>query len=402
MKLEEFEAKKILESFQIPIPPYGGVVTGANEVSSALKRCGPAPWILKAQVQTGGRGKAGGIKKAKTLSEAKEIVSNLLGKKLITAQTGADGILVKKVLIEKGASIQKELYLSLTLDRKQGKMILIASACGGMEIEEIAQTSPGKIEKIEVSVTSGIETYQARELLLKLGLYDSNSKLVQERIKFIKKCVKAALSIDASLLEINPLALTENHQLIALDAKIVIDDNALFRHPEFKTLESSLGQSSAERQAKKAGISYISLKGNIGCMVNGAGLAMATMDIIKQHGGEPANFLDVGGGASVQQVTTAFKIILSDKNVKAILVNIFGGIMKCDVIAQGIVTAVEEIKLTIPIVVRLEGTRAEEGRKILAQSGLNITSTRSFKESAEKVVELATGTIVATPHPSLV
>ena len=312
------------------------------------------------------------------------------------------GILVKKVLIEKGVAIQKELYLSLTLDRKQGKMILIASSCGGMEIEEIAQTSPGKIEKMEVSVPSGIETYQARELLLKLGLYDSNSKLVQERIKFIKKCVKTALSIDASLLEINPLALTENHQLIALDAKIVIDDNALFRHPEFKTMESSLGQSSAERQAKKAGISYISLKGNIGCMVNGAGLAMATMDIIKQHGGEPANFLDVGGGASVQQVTTAFKIILSDKNVKAILVNIFGGIMKCDVIAQGIVTAVEEIKLTIPIVVRLEGTRAEEGRKILAQSGLNITSTRSFKESAEKVVELATGTIAVTPSPSLV
>lgn len=389
MKLEEIQAKKILTDFNIPVPPNGGSVSELSELSRALKKAGPPPWIVKAQVQTGGRGKAGGIRIAKNSAQAKKIVSELLGMKLVTAQTGPEGVIVKKVLIEKSLKIKRELYFSVTLDRQTGHPVLIASAQGGMEIETLAESAPEKIFTMQLHSPDGLETHQARELLFNLGLYDSDSGQIQKRIRFFQNCVKTFMSCDASLLEINPLALTAKAELVCLDAKMVMDDSALFRHPEFKEFEKAAGQSPAERKAKKAGISYIPLNGEIGCMVNGAGLAMATMDLIKQQGGEPANFLDVGGGANVQQVTTAFKIILSDKRVKAILVNIFGGIMQCDVIAEGIISAVKEIKLSVPLVVRLQGNRVEQGRKMLAESGLNIVNANELAEAAKKVVALA-------------
>ncbi len=393
MKLEEFQAKELLARYQIPVPPNGGVLTQGEDISNALRRCGPAPWVIKAQVQTGGRGKAGGILLVKTPAQAREAVQSLLGKKLVTAQTGAEGILVRRVLVEKTVEIKRELYTSIAIDRKKGMPILIAIAKGGVEVEELAQSSPESIAKLEIDPMSGLETYQARSLLFTLGLYSTDSKLNQERIQFFKNCAQAFLNLDCSLLEINPLAVTSEDQLIALDAKIILDDNALFRHPELKIMES--GGSALEQQAKRAGISYIALKGNIGCLVNGAGLAMATMDLIKQCGGDPANFLDVGGGANLAQVTKAFKIILSDKNVKTILVNIFGGIMKCDLVAEGIIAAVKEVNLTVPLVVRLEGNRAEEGLRLLTQSRLNIVSIKELKDAAQKAVELACG--VPTP-----
>ncbi|MBI2915852.1 MAG: ADP-forming succinate--CoA ligase subunit beta [Elusimicrobia bacterium] len=397
MKLEEFQAKNFLERFRIPAPENGGVVASVEELTAALKKCGEPPWVLKAQVQTGGRGKAGGILVAQNPSQAKEKILELLGKKFVTAQTGPDGILVKRVLIEKTVEIERELYLSVTIDRKRSKIALIASAQGGMEIEHLAATSPEKIAKFEIQALSGLEPYQARALLFQLGLFDQDPKIVQERVAFFKNCVQAFVSLDASLLEINPLAVTKEGKLIALDAKIVLDDNALYRHPEFKDLEFSVPLSPAEEEAKKAGISYISLSGNIGCMVNGAGLAMATMDILKQYGGDPANFLDVGGGANVEQVTAAFRILLTDKKVRALLVNIFGGIMRCDVIAEGIVAAVKETKLVIPLVVRLEGNRSEEGLKILSDSHLNIVSIKGLAEAAQKTIELSQKNKSAVP-----
>lgn len=389
MKLEEYQAKQILQNFKLPVPGNGGVITKPAQLPGALKKAGAGPWVIKAQAQIGGRGKAGGIRTASTPAQAKKIVSEMLGMKLVTAQTGPDGIMVKKLLVEKAVKIKRELYFSITLDRKRNKPVLIASSQGGMDIEELAQHSPDKIEMMEINLLTGLERYQCRELLFKLDLYSPDTKQTSARIQFFRNCVKAFLDSDASLLEINPLAVTAKDELLCLDAKIIIDDNAVFRHPELETFEDSSIRNSAELRARKAGISYIPLQGNIGCMVNGAGLAMATMDIIKQCGGEPANFLDVGGGANVDQVTTAFKIIMSDKNVKAILVNIFGGIMRCDVIAQGIVAAAKDVKLSVPLVVRLEGNKVDEGRSILSGSGLNISSINEFQNAAEKVVELS-------------
>ncbi len=389
MKLEEFQAKELLARYHITVPPNGGTMTQVEELSNALRKCGSAPWVIKAQVQTGGRGKAGGILLVKTSAQAKEAVQSLLGKKLVTAQTGAEGILVRRVLVEKTVEIKRELYTSIAIDRKKGRPLLIAIAKGGVEVEELAQSSPESIVKIEIDPFTGLEAYEARSLLFALGLYSTDSKINQDRIQFFKNCVTAFLNLDASLLEINPLAVTTEDQLIALDAKIILDDNGLFRHPDLKIAEA--GGTVLEQQAKRAGISYIALKGNIGCLVNGAGLAMATMDLIKQCGGDPANFLDVGGGANLAQVTKAFKIILSDKNVKTILVNIFGGIMKCDLVAEGIIAAVKEVNLNVPLVVRLEGNRSEEGLRLLSHSRLNITSIKDLKEAAQKAVELASG-----------
>lgn len=389
MKLEEFQAKKILESFEIPVPSNGGIVSKTGEAAVALKKAGAAPWIIKAQVQTGGRGKAGGIRIAKSAAAAKKLIAEMLGMKLVTAQTGPDGLIVKRLFIEKPAKIKRELYFSVLLDRKLGGVTLIASSQGGMEIETLAETAPEKIVTMPVNALLGLESYKARELLFKLDLFGPDSKQNAKRIRFFQNCVKAFLACDASLLEINPLALTQKEDLICLDAKMVIDDSALFRHPDFAEFENPSELSPGERQAKKAGISYISLNGTIGCMVNGAGLAMATMDIIKQQGGEPANFLDVGGGANVEQVTTAFKIILSDKRVKTIFVNIFGGIMRCDVIAEGIIAAVKQTKLSVPLVVRLQGNKVEEGRKMLSESGLNIVAIHDLSQAAAKAVELA-------------
>jgi len=389
MNLLEVYAKKVLADHGIPVPPRSGAVESLKELPSALKKAGKAPWAIKAQVQTGGRGKAGGIKTAANPAQAKKIVSEILGMKLVTAQTGPEGIKVKKIMVEKSMKFSRELYFSITLDRKNGCPVIIASAQGGMDIETLAKESPDKIGRISISAINGLEPFQGRELLFKLGLYSTDFKQVRSRIQFFQKCVKAFLSIDASLLEINPLAVTPAGELICLDAKITLDDSASYRHPEFKEFEDPADSNPAERRAKKADIAYIQLKGTIGCMVNGAGLAMATMDIIKQHGGEPANFLDVGGGANVEQVTTAFEILLSDKKVNAIFVNIFGGIMRCDVIAEGIVTAVKKIKLSVPLVVRLEGNKLEEGRKILSSSNLNIISINELSQAAKKIVEVS-------------
>lgn len=389
MKLEEIQAKTILEKFGIPIPANGGTILSLREIPRAIKKAGSPPWMVKAQVQTGGRGKAGGIRLAKNLPQLQKIVEEMIGMKLVTHQTGPEGIVVKKVLIEKPLKIKRELYFSVTLNRQMGSPVIIASAEGGMEIETLAKSSPEKIEMVKIHSVRGLKDYQARELLFKLGLYDSDRKRTQKRVQFFKNAVRAFLNCDASLLEINPLALSSKGELICLDAKIVVDDNALFRHPELQEFETLSDLTPPERKARKAGISYIPLNGQIGCMVNGAGLAMSTMDLIKHHGGEPANFLDVGGGANVEQVTTAFKLILSDKKVQAILVNIFGGIMKCDTIAEGIISAVKNTKLSVPLVVRLQGNRVEEGHKILKASGLNIVGINELSEAAKKVVELS-------------
>ncbi|OGR89416.1 MAG: hypothetical protein A3A86_06210, partial [Elusimicrobia bacterium RIFCSPLOWO2_01_FULL_60_11] len=311
MKLLEIQAKKLLKIHSIPVPPNGGSVKKLPELAAALKRCGAAPWVLKAQVQTGGRGKAGGIKTAKNPAEAKMIVQEMLGMKLVTAQTGPSGMVVKELMVEKPAKISKELYLSVVLDRKTARAVLIASRQGGMDIEQVAETDPKAILRFPIE-GERLEDFQARDLLFRLGLVDPDPKISKERGAFFKNTVKAFFALDAQMLEINPLAVTDKGELLALDAKVTIDDNALFRHPELEEFDPLASLTPAEREARKAGISYISLSGKIGCMVNGAGLAMATMDILKLHGGEPANFLDVGGSANVEQVAAAFKIILSD------------------------------------------------------------------------------------------
>ena len=388
MKLEEYQAKELLQRFDLPVPANGGAIEQENQLSAALQKAGEAPWVVKAQVQTGGRGKAGGIKVAQNAQEAADAAKKILGMKLVTAQTGPDGLTVHRVFIERASSVVKELYVSILIDRKKNGPVLIAAAEGGMDIEELAEKSPEKILKIPVALT-GLEKFQCREILFHLGLFTVDNKVNAERAQFFVNLAKAFLQSDCSLLEINPLAITKEDKLICLDAKMILDDNALFRHPEVKNFDDASLKNEAERKAKETGISYIPLEGNIGCMVNGAGLAMATMDIIKQNGGDPANFLDVGGGATVEQVTTAFKIILSDTNVRAIFVNIFGGIMRCDVIAEGIVQAVKDIGLKIPLVVRLEGNKVEEGRAILAESKLNIETIADFAKAAAQVVQLA-------------
>ncbi len=385
MNIHEYQAKEILKKYGVPVP-VGFLATTPDEAYEAAKRLNSSVCVVKAQVHAGGRGKAGGIKVCKSPEEVRGVAAEMLGMRLITHQTGKEGKIVNKIYVEAGCNIDKELYLGVVVDRTTGRVCIMASTEGGMEIEEVAAKTPEKILKEFVDPLTGIMPFQARKIAYGLGLKD---KVAQTMTKFIISLVKCFEDCDCSLAEINPLVATKEGEVLALDCKMNFDDNALFRHKDIESLRDFSEEDIREVEASKYDLSYIGLSGNIGCMVNGAGLAMATMDIIKLHGGEPANFLDVGGGASTEKVTEAFKLILSDKNVKAVLVNIFGGIMKCDVIAQGIIEAAKAVSINVPVVVRLEGTNVELGKKMLAESGLSLISATDMTDAAKKVVEAA-------------
>jgi len=383
MNIHEYQAKSLLKGFSIPVLS-GGLAHSSSEAVEVAKKIGGSLWVVKAQIHAGGRGKAGGVKLAKTLEDVEKATKEIIGKRLVTPQTSSDGKEVHKVYVESGCSIKKELYLSLLVDRQTKRIAIIASTEGGMDIEEVAEKTPEKIYTIFVSPSTGFCSYHGRYLAKKLGL---EGPVARDMERFIKNAYEAFIGLDASLIEINPLVVTEDGELKALDAKMSFDGNALYRQPSIQDLRDISEEDPHEVEAKKHDLNYIKLDGTIGCMVNGAGLAMATMDIIKLHGGEPANFLDVGGGASAEKVTEAFKLILSDPSVKGILVNIFGGIMKCDVIAQGIIQAARDVNLHVPLVVRLQGTRVEEGKQLLATSGLPIIAADSLSDAAEKIVQ---------------
>jgi len=386
MKLLEFESKDIFRKYGIPVPPTGGVITDAKKLPAALKKAGKGPWVLKAQVLAGGRGKGGGVKIAKTAKEARDIAKKMVGMTLVTHQTGPEGLKVKQVLVDSASDITREIYFSITMDRRRACPVVIASAEGGVEIEELAKNQPDAILKEPVDPCTGLQGYQARRIAFALKI---PPKLVGSFCKMAMGLARVFLDLDASLVEVNPLIITKQNTLIALDAKVTTDDNALFRQ---KTLQGrkDTEATALELQAKKVGISYIGLDGTIGCMVNGAGLAMGTMDTVDLAGGRPANFLDVGGGATAEQVTQAFQIILKDKKVNAVLINIFGGIMRCDTIAEGVLTALKKVKLKVPLVVRLEGTRVDEGKALLKKSKVKMTLADSLWDAAQKVVA-ATG-----------
>lgn len=383
MKLYEYQAKALYEKIGLP-KPIGEPVFSLNEIPKALKKIGKGPWAIKAQVLAGGRGKAGGVKLVQSLAEAKEFSKKLLGKSLVTHQTGPKGEKVVGLLIEKSLpKISREMYVSVLLDRKSGMPILLASKQGGMDIETLAHDNPDAILRYPIDPTLRLPGYKARLIAKDLGF---RGKTINAGASVLTKLVQLFFQVDASMVEINPLAEAEDGTVLALDGKITTDDNALFRHLDQSEWKEKMPQPAAEKKAQKAGISYIKLDGNIGCLVNGAGLAMATMDIIKLHGGNPANFLDVGGGANTKQVTEAFKIILSDRNVEGILVNIFGGIMRCDVIAEGVLAAAKQVKMKVPLVVRLEGNKAQEGKEILSKSKLSIIAASGLAEAASKIV----------------
>ena len=382
MKLYEFQAKDILKKYGVCVP-RGKAISQGHDAPKIFQEIGVNRCVVKAQILAGGRGKGGGIQFATTSAEAQASAAGMLGTHLVTRQTSQKGIEINYVLIEEAVSIKKELYLAITIDRSLQTPILIASIEGGMEIEEVAKKSPDKIIREPIDIFFGVHPFQTRRIASKLGISGISSTRLNN---LITNLFSAFVNNDCSLLEINPLAITVDDELCALDAKMDIDDNAIYRHPEFEQMSQYQDLSPVEVLAKKYKLSYISLDGNIGCLVNGAGLAMATMDIIKLHGGDPANFLDVGGDASLEQVTQAFKIILSDSKVKAILINIFGGIMKCDVIASGIIQAIQEVGIHIPLVVRLEGTNIDIAKKILANSGLSIIPANNMKEAASLVV----------------
>ena len=382
MKIHEYQAKEILKKFGVAVPK-GRVAFTPEEAVEVAKEIGGGVWVVKAQIHAGGRGKAGGIKLAKSYDEVYEHAKNMLGSKLVTYQTGPEGKIVKKVLVEEALDIQKELYVGITLDRSTSRNVVMVSSEGGVEIEQIAMESPEKILKEYVDPKVGFMPYQARRLAFGLAL---EGEAFKNAVKFLLALYKAYDETDASLAEINPLVLTTDGQVLALDAKINFDDNALFRHPEIVEMRDIDEEDPLEVEASKYNLNYIRLNGNVGCMVNGAGLAMATMDLIKLAGGEPANFLDVGGGAKTETVEQGFRIILSDPNVKAILINIFGGIVRCDRVAMGVVEAAKKVGVNVPVVVRLEGTNAEEGARILKESGLNFIVANGFKDAAEKVV----------------
>ena len=348
------------------------------------RRLGGSRWVVKAQIHAGGRGKGGGVKVVKSIEEVREAAKRIIGMKLVTHQTGPAGKEVRRVYVEEGCDIKRELYLGMLIDRATSRVTVMASTEGGVEIEEVAARTPEKILKVAVDPVAGLQPFYARKLAFGLGL---EGKQVASAVKFVSGMYDGFIGLDASLVEINPLVVTGAGEVVALDAKMNFDDNALFRHRDVADLRDEDEEDPAEREAARHDLNYVKLAGNIGCMVNGAGLAMATMDIIKLYGGEPANFLDVGGGATKERVTTAFKLILSDANVEGILVNIFGGIMRCDVIAEGVVAAAREVSLHVPLVVRLEGTNVELGKKILAQSGLAIVSADNLADAAEKVVK---------------
>ncbi len=385
MNIHEYQAKELLSQYGAATPT-GKVAFNEDEAHQIAQDLNSGKFVIKAQIHAGGRGKGGGVKLASILDQVKEIASEIIGMILVTHQTGPDGKLVKKVLVEEASDIDKEFYLGMVIDRAKEEIVIMASREGGVEIEEIARNHPEKILKEYIDPVVGLQPFQCRKIAYFLGL---EGKSVGKAVKFVSALYQLFTDKDCSLAEINPLILTKSGDLIALDAKMNFDDNALFRHPDIEKYHDPDEEDPTELEAKKWGISYVKLDGNIGCLVNGAGLAMATMDIIKHHGGEPANFLDVGGGASTEQVTQAFKMILSDPNVKAIFVNIFGGIMKCDTIAQGIIAAAKEVGLQVPLVVRLEGTNVELGRKMLSESGLNIITGADMREAAAKVVKAA-------------
>ena len=383
MNIHEHQAKQLLKKFGA-IVPNGEACFTVQEVLEKAKKLNLKKYVLKAQIHAGGRGKAGGVKILDNLSDLEKAAKELLGKKLITHQTGPSGKEVKRLYLEEPSNIKKEFYLSCLIDRASSKIAFISSDQGGMDIEEVAKSDPNKINTVKISFKEDIEDEDCKKIIRNFNLDDdANLKC----IKIIKSIYKTFVSTDASLIEINPLILTKENNIVCLDAKISFDDNAIFKHPELLELRDLNEEDPTEIEASKHDLAYIKLDGSIGCMVNGAGLAMATMDIIKLHGQEPANFLDVGGGASKEKVAAAFKIILSDKNVKGILINIFGGIMRCDVLAQGIVEAAKETKINIPLVVRLAGTNSKEGKKILDESGLKIISASDLGDAAKKIVK---------------
>ncbi len=384
MKVHEYQAKAILSRYGVAVP-RGEVTDNPGGAREIAKRLGGRT-VVKAQIHAGGRGKAGGVKLASSPVEAHDLAKKILGATLVTPQTGPAGRVVQKVLVEEALEIDRELYLGVTLDRARGLPSMMASRSGGMEIEEVAAKDPKAIVREALDPSAGMFPFQARKLAFALGL---KGETFQKGVSFMQALFRAYVETDASLAEINPLLVTKSGEVLALDAKMNFDDNALFRHPEIREMRDLAEEDPLEVEASKYGINYIKLDGSVGCLVNGAGLAMATMDLVKLAGGEPANFLDVGGGANEEQVKNAFGIILSDKNVRAVLVNIFGGIMRCDVIASGVVAAVREMGLKIPIVVRLEGTNVDQGKAILRESGLKITPADGLSDAARKVVEAA-------------
>ena len=383
MNIHEYQAKQVLSKFQVPVP-RGQVAYTPSEAVAAAQGLGGKLWVVKAQIHAGGRGKAGGVKLARTLDEVESLAKNMIGMTLVTHQTGPEGKVVKRVYVEEGTGIAQELYLSIVVDRATSRVTFVTSREGGVEIEEVAAKHPEKILKLVIDPAAGMQPFHARKLAFGLGL---PKELHGKFDAFINQLYNAFITTDASQLEINPLVITDNNDLVALDAKFNFDENALFRHPDIYDLRDPDEEDPLEQKAAKFGLSYVKMDGNIGCMVNGAGLAMATMDIIKLYGGTPANFLDVGGGANKEKVTEAFKLILSDPNVEGILVNIFGGIMRCDIIAEGIITAAREVNLHVPLVVRLEGTNVELGKKMLASSGLAINPADNLADAAEKIVQ---------------
>src|SRR6187549_255525 len=385
MKIHEYQAKAILARHGVPVP-RSEIAFSAAEAGEVARRLGGHVVVVKAQIHAGGRGKGGGVKLAKSPDEAERIAREMIGMTLVTHQTGPEGRVVSRVLVEEGLQMTRELYLSIVLDRASGKPVMMASAAGGMDIEEVAASTPEKIVKAYIEPAVGLVPFEARQLGFAIGL---DGAQVNKFVKVATALYGAFIATDASLVEINPLVVTASGDLLALDAKMNFDDNALYRHPDLKEMRDTGEEDPLEIEASKFSLNYIRLEGNIGCMVNGAGLAMATMDIIKLSGGEPANFLDVGGGANAEQIKNAFRILMMDRNVKAVLINIFGGILRCDVLAAGVVAAVKELGVPVPIVIRMEGTNVEEGKRMLRESGVNLTTADSMGEAAEKVVALA-------------
>jgi succinyl-CoA synthetase beta subunit len=385
VKIHEYQAKAILTRYGVPVP-RGEVAFNAVEAGEIARRLGGGVVVVKAQIHAGGRGKGGGVKLAKSPDEAERTAASMIGMTLVTHQTGPHGRVVSRVLIEEGLQMTRELYVSVVLDRASGKPVMMASAAGGMDIEEVAAKTPEQIFRVYIEPGVGIVPFAARQLAFGIGL---EGPQIAKAVKLLTALYDAFVATDASLIEINPLVVTAAGDLLALDAKMNFDDNALYRHPDIRDLRDLGEEDPLEIEASKFSLNYIHLDGNIGCMVNGAGLAMATMDIIKLAGGEPANFLDVGGGANAEQIRNAFKILMSDPKVKAVLINIFGGILRCDVLAQGVIAAVKELGVPVPIVIRMEGTNVDEGKRLLRESGMNFATADSMGEAATKVVELA-------------
>jgi succinyl-CoA synthetase beta subunit len=385
MNLHEYQAKEVFRTYGIPVPA-GKVAASAEEAAAAAQALGGTVWVVKAQVHAGGRGKAGGVKLVRDVDAVRAAAAGMLGKRLVTQQTAAEGLPVGRVYVEVGSEIAREIYLSLTLNREKSRVALIASAAGGMDIEEVAHRTPKKILSVTIHPAAGLQPHQARELAFGLGLSGTQ---IGEFQALASALYKLYMEQDLSLVEVNPLIVTKAGALVALDAKINLDANALFRHPQLAQLRDASQEDPMERRAAEHDLNYVSLDGDIACMVNGAGLAMATMDLIKLHGGRPANFLDVGGGATSERVTAAFELILSNPKVRAVLVNIFGGIVRCDIIADGVINAVKKVGVRVPVVVRLEGTNAEAARALLAKSGLTITPADDLTDAARKVVALA-------------